>query len=60
MANASDPEDGEDRPADGSGPFREPEPIEPETPRAENVLFVLLGVLATIALLATAVFPNLI
>lgn len=37
---------------------REPEPIEPETPRAENAVFVLLGVFGTIALLATAIVPG--
>jgi hypothetical protein len=39
---------------------REPEPIEPEGLRAENALFVLLGVLGTVALLATAVVPGLL
>jgi len=43
--------------ADPDG-LREPDPIEPETLRPENVLFVLLGVLGTVALLATAVVPG--
>lgn len=40
--------------------FREPEPIEPESPRMENAVFVLLGVLATVALLATAIVPGVL
>lgn len=35
-----------------------PEPIEPETPRPENAVFVLLGVLGTVALLATVIVPG--
>jgi hypothetical protein len=35
-------------------------PIEPEAPAPENALFVLLGVLGTVALLATAIFPGVI
>lgn len=38
----------------------EPEPIEPETPRAENAVFVLLGVFGTIALLATVIVPGVV
>lgn len=40
--------------------FREPEPIEPEPLRAENALFVLLGVLGTVALLATVIVPGVL
>jgi hypothetical protein len=36
----------------------EPEPIEPESPSPENAVFVVLGVLATVALLGTVVFPG--
>ncbi|UVE48993.1 hypothetical protein KU306_08575 [Haloferax larsenii] len=36
----------------------EQEPIEPGSPNAENVLFVVLGVLLTVGLLLSAVFPN--
>jgi hypothetical protein len=33
----------------------EPEPIEPGTPRLENVVFVLLGVAGTLLLLSTVI-----
>jgi hypothetical protein len=33
----------------------EPDPIEPETPRLENVIFVLLGVVGTLFLLSTVI-----
>jgi hypothetical protein len=33
----------------------EPEPIEPETPKLENVVFVLLGVVGTLFLLSTVI-----
>jgi hypothetical protein len=33
----------------------EPEPIEPGTPRLENVVFVLLGVVGTLFLLSTVI-----
>lgn len=46
--------------ADDAEPPREPTPIEPEAPRAENVVFVLLGVLGTVALLATAIVPGVL
>ncbi|MFD1597427.1 DUF7312 domain-containing protein [Halobellus rarus] len=36
------------------------EPIEPESPAAENALFVFLGVLGTVGLLASAVLPGLL
>ena len=36
------------------------EPIEPESPSAENALFVFLGVLGTVGLLASAVLPGLL
>ncbi|WP_311171161.1 DUF7312 domain-containing protein [Halobellus ordinarius] len=36
------------------------EPIEPETPTAENALFVVLGVLGTVGLLATAIVPGVL
>lgn len=39
---------------------REPEPIEPETPQAENTAFVLLGVVGTIGLLATVIVPGIV
>ncbi|WP_435182859.1 DUF7312 domain-containing protein [Halobellus sp. EA9] len=35
-------------------------PIEPERPEPENALFVVLGVLGTVALLASAFAPGLI
>jgi hypothetical protein len=38
-------------------PFERP-PIEPEDPTAENALFVVLGVLGTVGLLATAIVPG--
>lgn len=40
------------------GALRQPEPIEPEPLRAENAVFVLLGALGTVALLATAIVPG--
>jgi hypothetical protein len=49
-----------DRSADDAETPREPDPIEPEAPRAENVVFVLLGVFGTIALLATAIVPGVL
>jgi len=55
LANASRADEEEDQSVNDSGALREPEPIEPESPRAENALFVLLGVLGTVALLATAI-----
>jgi len=36
------------------------EPIEPEDPSPENALFVFLGVLGTVGLLASAVLPGLL
>jgi hypothetical protein len=33
----------------------EPDPIEPEKPRLENVVFVLLGVVGTLFLLSTVI-----
>jgi hypothetical protein len=33
----------------------EPEPIEPEKPKLENVVFVLLGVVGTLFLLSTVI-----
>ncbi|MFA1610532.1 DUF7312 domain-containing protein [Halobellus rubicundus] len=35
-------------------------PIEPERPKPENALFVVLGVLGTVVLLASAFAPGLI
>jgi hypothetical protein len=61
LANAPDGDtDSEDRSVADPGALREPEPIEPESLRAENTLFVLLGALGTVALLATAVVPGLL
>jgi len=57
LVNAPD-DDGADRSVDGPGARREPEPIEPEALRAENALFVLLGAVGTVALLATAIVPG--
>ena len=42
------------------GALRQPEPIEPEPLRAENAVFVLLGALGTVALLATAIVPGVL
>ena len=42
------------------GALRDPEPIEPEPLRAENAVFVLLGALGTVALLATAIVPGVL
>ena len=42
------------------GALRQPEPIEPEPLRAENAVFVLLGALGTVALLATAIAPGVL
>ena len=39
-------------------PAEEQLPIEPGSPRAENVLFVVLGVLLAVGLLLVTVFPN--
>ncbi|GGC62274.1 MULTISPECIES: DUF7312 domain-containing protein [Haloferax] len=33
-------------------------PIEPESPRAENVAFVLIGVLLAVGLIVVTVFPG--
>lgn len=52
--------DGADPPADDAEQPQEPAPIEPEALRAENVVFVLLGVLGTVALLATAIVPGVL
>ncbi|WP_396610372.1 hypothetical protein ACH9L7_08925 [Haloferax sp. S1W] len=38
----------------------EQEPIEPGSPSAENVLFVVLGVLLAVGLLLAVIFPNAI
>lgn len=59
LADAPDA-DREDRSVDGPGGLPEPEPIEPETPRVESAVFVLLGALGTIALLATVIVPGLL
>jgi len=58
LANAADTT--EEEPVNDPAAVREPEPIEPEGPRAENALFVLLGVLGTVALLATAIVPGVL
>ena len=57
LADAPDAADGD---AADDPEFREPEPIEPEPLRAENALFVLLGVLGTVALLATVIVPGVL
>lgn len=57
LADAPDAADGD---ATDDPEFREPEPIEPEPLRAENALFVLLGVLGTVALLATVIVPGVL
>ncbi|KAB1192151.1 hypothetical protein GJR96_01310 [Haloferax sp. MBLA0076] len=36
----------------------EAEPIEPGKPQAENVVFVLLGVLLAVGLVLVTIFPN--
>ncbi|ELK45737.1 hypothetical protein G3A49_04050 [Haloferax volcanii] len=33
-------------------------PIEPESPRAENIVFVLLGVLLAVGLIVVTVYPG--
>ncbi|AFK18495.1 hypothetical protein E6P09_06890 [Haloferax mediterranei ATCC 33500] len=48
--------DGRD-PVDAS-PTAEQLPIEPGSPRAENVVFVLLGVLFAVGLIVITVFPG--
>ena len=61
LANPPDGDaDGDDRSVAGPEAPREPDPIEPETLRPENALFVLLGALGTVGLLATAVVPGLL
>ena len=51
----ADDADTTDRSVADPGSIREPEPIEPEAPSAENALFVFLGVVGTVGLLASAV-----
>jgi hypothetical protein len=61
LANAPEADEEEaNRSTNDPAAVREPEPIEPEGLRAENALFVLLGVLGTVALLATAVVPGVL
>jgi hypothetical protein len=56
----ADDADTTDRSVADPGALREPEPIEPESLRVENALFVLLGALGTVALLATAIVPGVL
>lgn len=48
---------GDDGRTDASDQPRVRDPIEPESPSAENAFFVLVGAAATVALFATALLP---